>query len=227
MNNSKIKIGAITIGQSPRIDITEDIKDILGSKFDIVEKGALDSYEYKYIADNLYPSQGDTILVSRMRDGRQVKLSEEKILPLLQECIAELESMGCQAILMLCTGKFPEFEHNVMLIYPQKILQSIVNNLSDGNKIGVIIPHKDQEEAIRCWWKQSGVNIEVEAASPYEEGDDILSAAEAFKNKTVSLIFMDCMGYSVKMKNLVRNIANKPVLLARTLAARILRELFD
>lgn len=227
MNEAKIRIGAITIGQSPRIDITEDIRDILGAEFEIVERGALDSFDYEYIARKLRPDKDDTVLVSRMRDGGQVKMSEKKIIPLLQECIDDLEKQACRMILMLCTGKFPEFRHNTLLIRPQEMLQLTAKKLSDGKKIGVIIPDGDQAEDIRHWWGRNGVDVELAVASPYKEWDNIVKAAETFKNTDIPFVFMDCMGYSVKMKKEVREISGKPVLLARTLTARIVKELFE
>ncbi|MGB7605409.1 MAG: AroM family protein [Lutisporaceae bacterium] len=227
MSIGKIKIGAVTIGQSPRVDITEDIKDILGDEFEIVERGALDAYDYEYVSKYFYPEKGDTILVSRMRDGSQVKIGEEKIIPLLQECIGALEKQGCQMVLMLCTGKFPEFQHNTLLIRPQEMLQLTAQKLSDGSKIGVIIPDGDQADVIKHWWGRNGVEVELAVASPYKEWNNIIKAAETFKDKNVALIFMDCMGYSVKMKKSVREISGKPVLLARTLTARIVKELFE
>lgn len=227
MGKGKIRIGAVTIGQSPRVDITEDIRDILGPEFEIVEMGALDPYDREYISCCLQPEKGDTLLVSRMRDGSQVKIAEEKILPLLQKCIKDLEEQGCQMIVMLCTGKFPEFEHNTLLIRPQEMLQLTAQKLSDGKKIGVIIPDGDQAENIKHWWGRNGVEVELAVASPYKEWDNIIKAAETFKDKDVALIFMDCMGYSVKMKKIVREISGKPVLLARTLTARVVTELFE
>ncbi|SDK71241.1 AroM family protein [Natronincola ferrireducens] len=227
IQEEKVKIGVITIGQSPRNDIMEDIRGILGAKFEIIEKGALDSFDYNEVQNNFYPHPDSTVLVSRMRDGRQVKLAEEKIIPLLQECIQNLEERHCKAILMLCTGPFPKFSHDVLLIKPQEMFHNITQKLSDGNKVGVIVPDKDQVEMIKYWWNHHGVEIEVQVASPYEEGNNIIKAAEGFRDKDISLIFMDCMGYSVKMKQDVHRTSGKPVLLPRTLAARIINELFS
>ncbi|WP_342788308.1 AroM family protein, partial [Desulfurococcus sp.] len=36
------RVGLITIGQSPRVDVVSEIKDILGSEIEILECGALD-----------------------------------------------------------------------------------------------------------------------------------------------------------------------------------------
>lgn len=223
----KIKIGAITIGQSPRVDIMEDVNKVLGEEFKIIERGALDLFDYEYVEKNFCPEDGDVVLVSRMRDGREVKLGEKKIIPLLQESIFYLEKQQCKMILMMCTGKFPKFQHGVLLIRPQELLHVVTGKISDGDKIGLIIPHVDQVEIIKKWWNQFGVEVEIEVASPYGEKSNIKKVAETFIDKDVSLIFMDCMGYSVEMKREVRRISGKSVLLPRTLAARIIKELYD
>ena len=36
-----MKIGAVTIGQSPRVDVTPDILPILGDKIELVQAGVL------------------------------------------------------------------------------------------------------------------------------------------------------------------------------------------
>ena len=37
-----MKIGAITVGQAPRVDVTADIMDILGHRTELLERGGLD-----------------------------------------------------------------------------------------------------------------------------------------------------------------------------------------
>ena len=37
-----MKIGALTIGQSPRKDVIPEMREVLGTEVDIVEKGVLD-----------------------------------------------------------------------------------------------------------------------------------------------------------------------------------------
>ena len=69
----KFRVGLITIGQSPRVDITSDIKDVLGSQIEIVECGALDNLSHEEI-NALRPSEGEYILVTRLRDGSTVKI---------------------------------------------------------------------------------------------------------------------------------------------------------
>lgn len=223
----EVKLGIITIGQAPRVDFTADILDILDEKFVIYEKGALDNFTYDEILEKFKPDENDSILVSRLRDGRQVKIGESHILPLLQKCIDNLEAEGIDVILLLCTGHFPEFKHNALLIKPEELLHTCTSKLQRTKKIGVFVPNTDQVKETAARWKRNKVDIVTTVASPYMNLEQIKVASEEFiNNKEVGIIFMDCMGYSIEMKEIVRDITNKPVILPRTLIARILNELY-
>ena len=116
--DARIRIGAITIGQSPRTDITDDIRPLLAPNIQLQEYGALDPYSYEEAAQKFAPAPGDPVLVSRMRDGSQVTMAEHAVVPLVQECIYRAELDGVQAVVLLCTGKFPELDHSKPLIVP-------------------------------------------------------------------------------------------------------------
>ena len=45
----KYQVGTVTIGQAPRVDITPDLKTIIGDGIEIVEAGALDGLTKKDI----------------------------------------------------------------------------------------------------------------------------------------------------------------------------------
>ena len=51
------KLGAITVGQSPRTDVTDDIMGIFQGKVEILERGALDGLTVEDI-DRLAPDAG-------------------------------------------------------------------------------------------------------------------------------------------------------------------------
>ena len=112
----QIKIGAITIGQAPRTDITRDILPLLPDYMTLTEYGALDDMTYEEVMSQFAPSEDDEVLVSRMRDGRQAKFTERFIRPLVQKKIDQAEAEGVSAIILFCTGVFPEFRHQVLFI---------------------------------------------------------------------------------------------------------------
>lgn len=221
-----MKIGVVTIGQSPRDDMIPDIETVLSGNISIIQSGALDDFTYEEVISRFSPQKGDDILITRMRDGRQVKIAEQPILPLLQSCIHKLEEQGAEAVLMVCSGKFPAFRHNTLLLKPQELLHAVTSKIADGSTVGLIIPDKDQIDQITHWWNNNGVNVDVEVASPYQVFKGIEDAARRLRTKQVSVIFMDCMGYTIQMKQKVREITGKPVLLPRTLAAAVINELF-
>ncbi|WP_411682400.1 AroM family protein [Clostridium thailandense] len=94
-------------------------------------------------------------LVSRMRDGAQVILAEEKILHIMQRHIDKLEEMGCDIVVFLCTGKFPEFHHKNIHIYPQKLVHKITEIMVEEGTLGIVVPSKDQVDTIEKISKNS------------------------------------------------------------------------
>ena len=143
------KIGAITIGQAPRTDVMEDLDDILRGDVELIQAGALDLLTLEEV-ETLRPDGTGNTLVSRMRDGTGVMLQEQKILPLLQQRIHDLEEQGVSAILIMCTGEFPEtFVSRVPLIYPSKVICNVVAALGNLSRIGIITPEEAQMEDIQ------------------------------------------------------------------------------
>lgn len=225
--NKIIKIGAITIGQSPRTDITKDILPLLPSNMQIVEYGALDDMTSEEVSAAFHPSQEDEILVSRMRDGSQVKFTEKFVTPLVQQKIKQAETDGVSAIILFCTGVFPEFEHDVLFLEPQPLFHSIAANLAGRKKIGVLVPEPDQIEQAHHFWGKKGISIEAASASPYLQFEKIVEAADFFCDKDLAFICTDCMGFTMEMKHAIQEKTGLPVLLPRTLVVQILCEMFS
>ena len=82
----KPTIGLVTIGQSPRVDLTPDLEDLWQSRYTILERGALDDLTPEAIAQ-LAPTAGETVLVSRLREGGCARMAEERLIPLVQEAM--------------------------------------------------------------------------------------------------------------------------------------------
>ena len=169
-------IAGITVGQSPRIDMTDDIRSKLAPGLELIEYGALDDMTLEEVERELKPLPGDEVLVSRMRDGRQATFSGTRIVPLVQKRIDEAEAAGADAIILLCTGGFPELRHKVPLIIPQPLFYSVAHALAGGRTIAVMVPDKAQVEQARAWWGDAGLSIQVVQASPYGGLDAIARA---------------------------------------------------
>ena len=221
----KYKVGTVTIGQAPRVDITPDLRKIVGDDIDIVEAGALDGLTSEQIA-SMAPHKGDYVLVTRMADGTSVTVSEHAVTPLLKEKINEHFNNGINTVLLLCTGEFPGFATGGLLLTPQKLLFNFVSSVTSGLKLGIFMPSPDQIVQSTARWSKVSSDTKSVGASPYVNPElTIPAAAKELAEWGADVIIMDCMGYSLAMKETVRKITGKPVILARAVAARALSEL--
>lgn len=218
-------IAGITVGQSPRIDMTDDIRSKLAPGLELIEYGALDDMTLEEVERELKPLPGDEVLVSRMRDGRQATFSGTRIVPLVQKRIDEAEAAGADAIILLCTGGFPELRHKVPLIIPQPLFYSVAHALAGWQTIAVMVPDKAQVEQARAWWGDAGLSIQVVQASPYGDLDAIARAARSLRGSNCAFLCLDCMGFSVSMRDIARRESGLDVLLPRTLVASTVSEL--
>ena len=220
----KAKLGIITVGQSPRIDLTDDMLNILRDDIEVVESGVLDSYNLNEVKEKFTPIDGKPRLVSRMRDGTQVILNEEKIVEELQGVIYDLENK-VDVILLLCTGKFPKFRSKKSLIEPKPLIRSVVDALRNEKKIGIVVPDSSQADDIRNWGQSCGIDSEVVVFSPYIKGRDLDNMS--FEDEDIEYVIMDCMGYNEKMKFDLIEKTGKKVILPRTFLARVINEIMS
>ena len=214
------RIGAITIGQSPRVDVVPEMQQILGPDVEIVQAGVLDGLSPEEIAALAPAGNGDSeirrlrgspVLVSRLRDGSWVSMEEEKILPLVQKKIEQLENADVRFILMLCTGKFPE---NFVCRVPQL-----------AGRIGILTPEASQLADSRRQWGAVAQQVTVCCANPYAGAAGLTAAAEQFVKDGAEICVLDCFGYTAQMKTRLEELTGLPAILPRTLAARIAGEL--
>lgn len=217
------KIGTITVGQTPRTDLIPEIAPILGASIEIIQMGGLDGLTREEI-QAMTPAPGDHVLVSRLKDGRSVSFGESHILPRLEACVDQLNKDQVSLILFLCTGEFPDtFQADVPLIFPSKILTSIVSAVHPRH-LTVMTPAKEQLPQMHSKWAGCADSVCGLAVSPYDGAEAVEAAARSIPKDT-DLIVLDCIGYTVEMKERVQALTGKSVLLPRTLAARVVKEL--
>ena len=218
------RLGVVTIGQAPRVDLVPEIRSILGEEVQIIEKGALDELSLKEV-EAFYPGKGDEVLVTRMADGASVTVAEKYIYPRLKDQVESLEFAGVKVILVACTGEFPALDSISLIVYPQKVLYHVVVSLTQGLKLGVLIPDELQVVSAKKRWSAAAREVVVEAASPYAGIEKVESATDSLLMSGVDIVVMDCMGYTVGMKDLVSKRVRKPVILARSISAKVVSEL--
>ncbi|TDY63100.1 protein AroM [Aminivibrio pyruvatiphilus] len=218
-------IGTVTIGQSPRTDVIPDVASILGPDIEIREAGALDGLSPEIIA-SFAPREGDYVLVTRLADGSSVQVAERHITPRIHEKIAEHFTGGIPVVLLLCTGEFPDFETGGLLIRPQKVLFNAVAAVAKGMRIGILTPSPEQVEQSEHRWGSLSPFVRAVPSSPYVNAMEAArAAAEELKEWKAEITVLDCIGYTLAIRSLVREITDRPALLARGVAASMVKEL--
>jgi protein AroM len=221
-------LGVLTIGQAPRADrLGPEVSMVLGDRAQIVERGALDDLGPDEI-QALAPAPNREPLVSLLRDGTSVRLEMDAIVPLLQQRIAQLESEdGVLATLLVCGGDFPTLRHQRPLIQPHNALHGVVTGIVGGQKLASMVPIQDQVDPIERGWRrfQEG-ELCIVVADPYmtDSAEQVRAAAEAARQQRADFLYMECFGYTLAMRAVARAAFGGPVLLARSLAGRMLGE---
>jgi len=218
------KIGLVTIGQSPRADILPDMMRILDNDYEVVEAGALDDCSLEEI-QRLEMGPDDHLLVTRMRDGTEVKVPGSFITPRVQRRIAEVEKEGVGVILLLCTGRFPEFESKALIVMPSEIVRGAVNAALRKGRLGIVLPAREQTTRGGRGWSREGLEVYVDAASPYGPEEELEALAERLAERDLDLILLNCMGFNHRSKQLIAERTGKPVIQSSALVARFLKEL--
>ena len=220
------RIGMITVGQSPRMDMVPEMRDIIGRDVDVLEIGALDGLSIDEVQARFSPKKGDRILCTRMADGTEVVIGKKPLLQAVQACIDSLNRKKVHLILLLCTGKFPVFPSAALLVEAQKIMDHFMLALCrKGDTIGVLLPLSDQCGQAMKDYRSIGARLVCEAASPYATMNEVSRAAKKLKAEDPRVVFMHCMGYTREMKDAVSRITKKPIVLARSIVASSVREL--
>ncbi len=212
-----IKVGLLTIGQSPREDVVPEMNPFFLPEIKIIEKGLLDDLSPEEIR-HLKPKTGEMPLITRLRNGSSVQLSEKKIGALLPEAVDLMETkMKVKAVGVLCTHDFhkPEFPKSV--IFPFNSLRFLINRIMKVTCLGVVVPLESQIDAAEKKWKKD--KVVVEAKSPYAKGKSWKEIAQNFSQEKVDIVILDCIGYKIKDKQAMQRLLSVPVLLPRVVLA--------
>src|ERR1019366_7251279 len=91
-------LGIVTIGQAPRADLVRDFTDRLNG-VEVPERGAFDDFdEAGGLA--LRPEPGDGVLATLLRNCATAVVARERLIPLIQSAINQLEHDGAAVILV-------------------------------------------------------------------------------------------------------------------------------
>ena len=211
-----LKAAFVTIGQSPRPDITPGLLARIDGRIDVTEIGALDGLSEAEIAA-MAPDPGEETLVTRLRDGREVITGKRKTQARLQTLFDRIDAEGrFGAIVLLCTGYFPSLHSKTLLVEAQRIVDHMTHTLTEGSgKVGLMVPNRVQIAEFHEV-APPGVEITGTWSSPYADQRFAAAAAEV---AGCDLTVMHCMGYDDSHRAIVQQVTGKPVLLAQRMLA--------
>ncbi len=205
----------ITIGQSPRPDILDEMRPWWdGLSLDIEEHGVLDGLTPEEI-EHLAPGDKDVPLVSRLHDGTEVLLAADSVHHRVEEIVRKLDG-GIDVVVLLCTGRFHGLSSKGILVAAGPVVDHGLAAIAESApSIGVLLPNEGQKASFRCEPAGSRRFL-LSHASPYS-GDRFETAARELEE--ADLVVMHCMGYTEPMRRKLAQKTGKPVLLARRMVA--------
>ena len=223
----KKKIVALTIGHSPRNDIVQELEDICNAKYEIVQCGGLDGIEEEEILDMQSKIDTEEFLITKINSGKMVKVPREFAVNRMKNCFDKEFEQGAEAGIILCTlESFVELDAKKVIIKPQKLLLNFVKTIATDKKLGIIFPSNDLiDVAIENWSKVSS-DVFVKVYSSNEPIEKLMTLVGELIDLNVDIIVLDCIGYTVAMKQKVKSVCKVPVILPRTLIINALDELF-
>lgn len=204
-----MRVAFLTIGQSPRPDIMDDLVDGLKG-ISYSEYGVLDNYTLDRIFKDFAPKWNQIAYVTILRNGRQVTLSKETVSQRLQELVSRVES-SVDVIVVLCTGDF-SLVSSKPVVYPSEALVELVRR-SSPLSIGVMIPEKSQTELMRIRWEAVSRVSKIVVWSPYSSMAPLARISKELKH--TGTIVMECLGYSTRHRRLVEHITGEKVLISK------------
>lgn len=216
-------IGLVTIGQTPRNNLVREVTGLLPDNISIIQAGALDGLDLNNISAH-QPTDRAKTLVTKLRDGSETIVDKDFIHFRLQQAIQSLETR-VGLIGVLCSSTFPTLFSSVPLLLPYRLLQGALLSVSVPTSWGVLVPSPDQKAPVGKELREWGLDVIMEAVSPYSTSDDIGAVAAKLAMIGVSSIFLNCFGYSLEMKDTVHAITKIPVISIRSLFSHALGEI--
>ncbi|GHB14874.1 AroM family protein [Salinicola rhizosphaerae] len=222
--SAHVRLGIVTIGQAPRTDLHDDLAVLLAADIEVVERGALDALTLEEIESRYPVGDQPQLLVSRMRDGRQVTIAEPDLEPLLDSAIRTMaREDGVDAIVVLCTGELPDYRDlGVPVLSPKRLVRHGIQALFPEGRLLVMSPEARQMANTRARWEAAGFRVGTLSASPYGDLAELERAAReatAYRidGEAPDLLYLDCMGYTLAHRARIAELSGQRTLTPRQL----------
>ena len=219
-------LGIATIGQAPRDDIAALFAEHAPAGTNVILRGALDGLSDAEV-DAVKPKSGADTLYTRLRGGRDVKISKKAVAARSPAMFRKLREDGCDVVIYACTGEFPTMEGDENVLFPSRVLNGLAAGLLPRGRLGLLIPLAEQADQLTAKWARPGIDVVAEPLVPTAGRDEVEAAARRLAIHKPDLVAMDCMGYTPATKVWVKSGLGVPALLAISATGRVLREMLE
>ena len=210
------RVTFITAGQAPRQRMLSETLSFVGRDCEAVEFGALDGLSDKSIED-LAPRHGESSIITRLRDGRSVVISEHWLRQRFRELCASRGRSVADLTVIGSTGIYDIEDFGPYVIHAQKTLERTMETLfMAGQRIGQIVPLSEQlsnRPEFETW-----DIVGAHAGS----GDELALRSACRTLEKCDFIVLHSMGYSEQDRAIVAEESGKPVIVVRRIVAGIL-----
>ena len=184
-------VAAISIGQTPRPDLIEELLAVLPDGVEVREYGALDGIEPASIPQIRFDAENP--LSTRLVDGRQTIVDEPWIAPHLQVAVDRAETDGAEASLLLCAAGFDQLRATRPVVRPSWVVaETLIARGVQGAL--VVVPSGRQIRASEAKWRALGLDP-LMLGTPLPKGiDDVVEAAG-----DVPAVILDYVGHPGKL----------------------------
>ncbi|MFJ9058248.1 AroM family protein [Streptomyces sp. NPDC102409] len=196
----------LTIGQSPRPDLSEAIQAHLPATARVRHAGVLDGLSRREAELRFGAAEGGATLLSRLADGTSVTLDAEAVGAGTQPLVDQAEDAGADVVVLLCTGVFPGLRaRRARLVEPDALVTGYVGTALRGSRVGIVVPLPEQVAEAREKWREITPAPLFTTASPYAEDDLALcAAARTHLEAGADALMLDCMGYGSRHRQVLR-----------------------
>lgn len=213
------KVLFLSVGQTPRSDLIDEMLESLDVPIEAVEIGALDGLRAAEI-DALRVRAGEPSIVTRLADNTDIVVSKPRIGQRMADIVAGVEPHAFDLIVILSTGLFREFDSSCPTVNAQRALESAVISLAtQGTAIGLVQPLEKQIAeltipALECY------RI---TASYAADGDRDSLARAVLDLADCEIIVLNSVSFTEADRDMVAKASGKPVVLARRIIASAIR----
>jgi len=143
-NGNKPKVMFLSLGQSPKTHIIDQILSGLDMEIDALEIGALDGLSEEQI-DALLARDDEPCVITYRRDGSPLILSKPRLTERVEMILTSFKPKEYDLVVILTTGLMRNFQSTCPTINAQRAMESaIISFAASGDSIGNILPLKRQ-----------------------------------------------------------------------------------